>query len=125
MGPAGFQIIQFQNKFRFCLFRFVSFFEFCSHQSNFSYQNLTPCYYSVQMLGELAVASDEQHATAELMFRNMKETFYSRWDPQISAVELDCVDLKVLQELETAMITHTLEGNMRQFFDHLCVLLIL
>ena len=42
------------------------------------------------------MATAEQHETAAMMFRGMHEIFYSRWDPDISAVELDCTDPKVL-----------------------------
>lgn len=53
----------------------------------------------------------------------MPDVFYSRWDPKVNGIELDCTDEKLLRDLEATMITHALEGERRQFFEHLVVML--
>ncbi len=57
----------------------------------------------MQMLGDLAVATADHHETAAMMFRGMKEIFYSRWDPDISTVELDCIDPRVSLSLSLSV----------------------
>lgn len=77
----------------------------------------------ITMLGDLAVAVDEQHEMAALLYRGMPDVFYTRWDPAISAIELDCTDEKQLDELELSMLQLTL-GEQRMLFEHLIVLLL-